>query len=164
MRTRKIAWLAAGILLTGMVACNNDGDTDGTNDDSANQTSAPTQNASPSASYVDLNSGKTVDVWYDTDKGYTADRTTGNRVDLYVNTVTNDTLYGFGDDAVIVNHAVIMGDDGKWKLDEAKIERDGNKIKIKTPDGDKLKVKTDEDGGTKVKANDEKVKNKPDNK
>lgn len=70
---------------------------------------------------------------------------------LFVDVSTGDTLYG--PSGQIVNNAVIQ-QEGTWKLDETKIKRDGDKIKVKSGE-DKLKIDDEE---TKVKTGDSKVK------
>ena len=49
----------------------------------------------------------------------------------------------------------IMKADGKWMLDETKIKRDGDNIKIKYADGSKVKM---EEGDLKIKSDDGKIK------
>ena len=76
---------------------------------------------------------------------------------------SGDTLYQTG---IVVNHA-IMRADGKWMLDDTKIKRDGDQIKIKFPDGDKIKVDGDEmkskDEDGKIKVDGDSIKVKSDN-
>ena len=136
MKAKHFTWLA-GIVITGLVACNNDSTTsettkDSISTDSLNNAGATDKMSSSStnAGYTDLNTGQKVEVWYDSTKKATVDKTTGNPVVLYVN-MNNDTLYGYGDDAVIVNHAITMDKNGKWMLDEKKIIRKNGKIKLK---------------------------------
>jgi RNase P/RNase MRP subunit p29 len=60
-----------------------------------------------------------------------------------------------------------MQADGKWMLDETKVKRDGDKIKIKYEDGTKIKIDgeemklKDEDG--KIKIDGDSIKVKPNN-
>ena len=79
---------------------------------------------------------------------------------LFVDVSTGDTLYG--PSGTIVNNALIQTD-GTWKLDEAKIKRDGDKVKIKTAD-EKLKMEDDEmklkDGTSKLKTDEDESKTK----
>lgn len=109
--------------------------------------------------YIDLNTGDTLDYIYDADKKTVMNRSTNLPVDLYVNTYTGDTVYGRG--RFVVNGLLMQGADGKWKLDENKVKIDGNELKIKDGsrklkiDGDNIKIK---DGDAKAKSNDEKMK------
>ncbi|MDP1795813.1 MAG: hypothetical protein Q8K53_00720, partial [Daejeonella sp.] len=81
-------------------------------------------------------------------------------VEFYLNNA-GDTLFQNG---LVVNHA-IMKADGKWMLDETKIKRDGDQIKIKFEDGDKIKIDgedmkiKDADGKIKVEDDTIKIKN-----
>lgn len=103
--------------------------------------------------YIDLNSGDTLDYWYDTDKKIVMNRTTNLPVDFYINTTTLDTVYGRG--RFVVNGLLLQGEDGKWKFNEDKVKIDGDELKIKDGsrklkiDGDDIKIK---DGGRKIKS------------
>ena len=105
--------------------------------------------------FIDLNTGDTLDYWYDTEKKTIMNRTTGVPVEFYVNTNTRDTVYGRG--RFVVNGLLLKGDDGKWKFDEGKVKIDKDELKIKDGnrklkiDGDDVKVK---EGGKKVKLED----------
>jgi hypothetical protein len=133
------------MLMAGLVACTNESQTT-TNDEDTATTDMPAPETTTTAkTYVDLNTGQTIDVWYDPEKKYTVDRATGNRVDLYVDLATNDTMYGYGADAVVVNSAVVKDKEGKWKLDDMKVKWEGDKLKLKHPDGEKHKVKEKDD-------------------
>jgi len=151
-------------LSTALFACNNnngmDGDTDTT---MMSETSEMTTNASVvPGSYTDLNSGKTVYIIADPTTGWAVDSITKVPVEFYMNT-SGDTLFQTG---AVVNYA-IMKSDGKWMLDETKIKRDGDQIKIKYSDGSKVKMDGDElkikgEEG-KIKVEDDTVKVKPNN-
>lgn len=112
--------------------------------------------------YFDLNTGKSVELEKDPKTGLMVRTDTKNPVEIYVDTKTNDTIYG-PTGKVINGHVVKLGDskykyeDGEYKIknDEAdykkKVEKDGD-IKIK--DGD-TKIKIDgETGEKKVKRDD----------
>jgi len=108
------------------------------------------------ASYVRLNSGtETQTIIRDTIEGggyiYADSREPLESDLLFVDASTSDTLYG--PTGTIVNNALVKTD-GTWKLDEAKIKRDGDKVKIKTAD-EKLKM---EDEEMKLKSGDSKLK------
>lgn len=111
--------------------------------------------------YRDLNTGETIDIWYDRVGMRALNKKTGAPVELYVNTSTNDTVFGRG--RFIVNNYVIKGADGKWKLNEEKVTLNGNEIKVKTG-GKELRIDGDEARGkakgVKGKAGDDDVKEK----
>lgn len=118
--------------------------------------------------YRDLNTGETVDIWYDAVGIRTLNKKTGAPVEFYINTATNDTVFGRG--RFVVNGYVIKGDDGKWKLDDGKVKVDGDELKVKVGDqkfkidGDEIKIKgkgvkaKSEDGEIKVKSKEGKAK------
>jgi len=95
----------------------------------------------------------------------TYNRETDKPVKFYVNTNTGDTIYGKG--RFVVNGYIVRGEDGTYKLDDAKVKIDGDEIKIK--DGDsKLKIDDDEmkfkkDDDYKAKSEGDSVKVKDDN-
>jgi hypothetical protein len=125
--------------------------------------------------FIDLNSGDTLDYWYDTDKKAIMNRATNMPVEFYINTYTGDTVYGRG--RFVVNGLLVQDANGKWKFDENKVKIDGDELKIKDGkrklkiDGEDIKIKDgknkikgDEkeakikDGDIKAKSNDEKLK------
>ena len=118
--------------------------------------------------YQDLNTGETIDIWYDAVGIRTLNKKTGAPVEFYINKATNDTVFGRG--RFVVNGYVVKGDDGKWKLDDGKVKVDGDELKVKVGgqkfkiDGDEIKVKGNgvkaksEDGEVKVKSKDGKAK------
>lgn len=118
--------------------------------------------------YRDLNTGETIDIWYDAVGIRTLNKKTGAPVEFYINTSTNDTVFGRG--RFVVNGHVLKGDDGKWKLDDGKVKIDGDELKVKVGDqkfkidGDEIKIKGNgikaksEDGELKVKSKEGKAK------
>lgn len=127
---------------------------------------AARSNETMSYTYIDLNSGDTLDYWYDTDKKIVMNRTTNSPVDFYINTNTGDTVFGKG--RFVVNGLLLQGDDGKWKFNEDKVKIDGDELKIKDGnrklkiDGDEIKIK---EGGRKIKSegNEVKIKDRENN-
>ena len=109
--------------------------------------------------YRDLNTGETIDIWYDAVGIRTLNKKTGAPVEFYINTTTNDTVFGRG--RFVVNSYVVKGEDGKWKLDDAKVKVDGDELKVKVGDqkfkidGDEVKIKGK---GGKAKYEDDKTK------
>jgi hypothetical protein len=113
--------------------------------------------------YVDLNSGKTVELEKDAKTGYMVNVETGKPVYLYINKSNGDTLYGRT--AKVVNSKVVKLDGGRYEYngdgeytfthgDYVKVDRDGS---YKVKDGD-YKLKVDEDGSYKIKDGDYKKK------
>lgn len=148
-----------------IIACNNKRDgSDGTDTTIVSESTEMTSTSAQvvPGSYTDLNTGKTVYVIADPETGWAVDSISKVPVEFYINT-TGDTLFQTG---VVVNNALVKTD-GKWTLDEAKIKRDGNDIKIKYADGSKvktddedLKIKTEQG---KIKVEEDTVKVKPKN-
>ncbi|HYF30712.1 MAG TPA: hypothetical protein VD993_06310 [Chitinophagaceae bacterium] len=112
----------------------------------------PARTGDVAYTYIDLNSGDTLDYWFDTERKTVMNRTTGRPVEFYINTTTGDTVYGRG--RFVINGLLLQGDDGKWKFDESKVKIDGDELKIKDGnrklkiDGDEIKIK---EGGRKIK-------------
>jgi predicted small lipoprotein YifL len=152
-------------LSVSIVACNNkkpgDETTDSTVTSSTEMSSTSTAKVVP-GSYTDLNTGKSIYIIADPETGWAVDSISKVPVEFYVDRA-GDTLFQSG---VVVNNA-IMKTDGKWMLDETKIKRDGDEIKIKCADGDKIKMDDDEmkmktqEG--KIKVDDDTTKIKPKN-
>lgn len=114
--------------------------------------------------YVDLNTGKAVDLEKDEETGLMVNAETKEPVHIYVDTRTNDTINGRNGE-VVNGHLVRNGDswdvkiktddDGDWKMKDGdykkKVEADGD-VKIKNGD---TKIKIDgETGEQKVKVDD----------
>src|SRR5262245_32105041 len=101
--------------------------------------------------YYDLTAGKYVDLKKDEATGKMVNAETDQPVYIYVDTKTNDTIYG--ETGKVINGHVVKTEDGKYKFDgddEYKIKYGDYKKKVeddevKVKDGDK-KTKTDEDG------------------
>jgi hypothetical protein len=99
--------------------------------------------------YLDLNTGKPVELIKDENTGMMVNKETKQPVALYVDTRTNDTIYGATGE--VVNGYVIKMNDGKYEYD------DDYKRKV---EDDEAKIKTD---AKKVKSDDEENKVKEDN-
>ncbi|MFC5282839.1 hypothetical protein [Pedobacter alpinus] len=109
--------------------------------------------------YKNLQTGEKVYI-IQSESGQAIDSISGSPVEFYVNTETQDTIYG--ETGEVVNNKLIKTSDDVYKLDESKfkteieemMESDDVKIKV---DGDDMKIKTDdkkikiEDGEKKVK-------------
>jgi hypothetical protein len=106
--------------------------------------------------YVNLVSGERVELEKDTKTGLMVDSKTHDPVYMYVDTKTNDTI--FGATGEVINGHVVKTENGKFKwdgLDEYKLKVGDYKEKV---DGDETKIK---DGDEKIKIDDgeKKVKN-----
>jgi hypothetical protein len=135
-----------------------------------NQEAIARDNTTGSQRYVDPNTGAPVDLYYNKEEKMTYNRETDKPVDLYINTNTGDTVYGKG--RYVVNGYIVRGEDGVFRLDNSRVEMDGDELKIigqngsklkvdddemKYKDGDEYKVKRDGDE-TKIKTDDKKIK------
>jgi len=160
-------------------ACNTKTTSSSESDSTSTETATAdgTSTSGSGASYVSLNSSSgsgssssSTQIIRDTTSGggyiYAETRKPIEADLLFVDVSSGDTLYGPSGD--IVNNALIQ-ENGTWKLDEAKIKRDGNKIKIKSGD-DKMKMDEDEmkmktgDSKTKVDVDDDSKIKTPDSK
>lgn len=134
MKTIKQAFVIAGSVLA-IAACQNpDQDNQSINSDkdmaTDNTTTAP-------QSYIDPNTGAPVDLYYDAENKMTYNAQTNEPVAFYINTNTNDTIYGQG--RYVVNGYITRTGNGEYQLDESKVKKDGDELKMK--DGDvKLKI------------------------
>ncbi|MHB1179233.1 MAG: hypothetical protein ACYCZO_12980 [Daejeonella sp.] len=146
--------LSAIVLSAAVSACNSNPDqgtvTDSTSSMESSSMSMQTEPKVIPGSYTELNTGKTVYIVSDPQTGWAIDSITRVPVEFYTNN-SGDTLFQTG---LVVNQA-IMQSDGKWMLDETKIKRDGDKIKIKYEDGSKMKMDGEE---LKIKGEEGKVK------
>jgi hypothetical protein len=126
MKHLLISGLAAGILLT---ACNQH-------------------------RYVDLTSGTHIDLEKD-ENGKMVDSKTHKPVYMYVDTKTNDTIYGATGE--VINGHIVKTSDGKFKYDgDDEYKGDNYKVKV---EGDEMKIK---DGDKKIKIEDGEKKVKKD--
>jgi len=115
---------------------------------------------------IDLETGKTITVVKDSTTGYMINTETKEPVQLYVNTSTNDTIYGRT--GKVVNNSVIKTPDGKYTyMDDSEIEvrsggsgsgsSGGTNVSTGSGDGD-YKMKVEKDGDIKIKDGDTKIK------
>lgn len=168
MKTIYIA-IAGAFALTGLSIESNDRQKFATASIDGKLLSCTTYDTVPNKTiYRDLNTGETIDIWYDAVGMRTLNKKTGAPVEFYVNTSTNDTVFGRG--RFIVNNYVMKGDDGKWKLNDGKVKVDGDELKVKVGDqklkidGDEIKIKGNgvkvksEEGELKIKSRDGKAK------
>ena len=107
--------------------------------------------------YVDLTSGEHIDLIKDEKTGLMVDSKTHKPVYMYIDTKTNDTIYG--STGRVINGHIVKTDDGKYKYDgedEYKPKNGDYKVKI---EGDEIKIK---DGDKKIKIKDGERKEKKD--
>jgi hypothetical protein len=109
--------------------------------------------------YLDLNTNNYLDLKKDSTSGYMIDSKTGEPVDIFVDTKTQDTIYGMTGE--IVNGRVYKTEGGKWIVKQdgdeykaksesensAKIKREGDEYKAKNGN---YTVKTEGDGDVKI--------------
>lgn len=107
--------------------------------------------------YYDLTAGRYIELEKDEKTGLMVSSTTHEPVYIYVDTRTNDTIYGAT--GKVINGYVIRTSDGKYNFDEEeyKVKNDDYKKKV---EGDEAKVKTDD---KKIKTDEEEKKVKNDN-
>ena len=129
-RIKQVLAIAGSVLV--IAACQNP---DQRNERIANE------NESTSQRYIDPNTGAPVDLYYNAQEKMTYNRENDKPVKFYVNTNTGDTVYGKG--RYIVNGYIIRGEDGTFRLNDAKVEMDGDELKVIGENG-KLKVDDDE--------------------
>jgi hypothetical protein len=101
---------------------------------------------SPQERYLNLNTGEKVELEKDPETGLMVDAKTKQPVYLYVDTKTNDTIYG--KTGKVVNGEIVRIDN------EYKFKGD---YEYKSADGD-LKVEVEKDGDIKIKDGDSKLK------
>ncbi len=105
--------------------------------------------------YVDLSTGKAVDIEKDDKTGFMVIKGTGEPLYIYVDTKKNDTIYA--KTGKVINGHVILGGDKKYVFDEdekLKIDESGS---VKYSDDD-YKREVEKDGDVKIKNGDKKVK------
>jgi outer membrane lipoprotein SlyB len=108
--------------------------------------------------YVDLETGKTITVVKDSTTGHMINAETKEPVGIYVNTATNDTIYGRT--GKVINNLVVKSPDGKYTYkdeSEIKVSTGGSEVKVNSDDGD-YKKKVEKDGDIKIKDGDTKIK------
>ena len=99
--------------------------------------------------YLDLSTGKSVEVEKDDATGVMVNKETGDPLYIYVDTKKNDTIYGKTGE--VINGHVILTRDNVYVFDEDE-KTDGV-----VNNGD-YKRKVEDDGDTKIKNGDSKIK------
>ncbi len=104
--------------------------------------------------YINLTSGKAIEIEKDNATGVMVDKSTREPVYIYVDTKKNDTIYGKTGE--VINGHVVLDTNQEYKYDsDVKMEADANSVEYK--DGDH-KVEIEKDGDIKIKDGDSKVK------
>ena len=106
--------------------------------------------------YYDLTAGEYIEIEKE-ENGRVVNAETHEPVYMYVDTKTNDTIYGAS--GKVINGYIVKTEDGKYKYegdDEYKVKYGDYKKKV---DGDEVKIK---DGDTKIKIEDGEKKVKKD--
>ena len=88
--------------------------------------------------YLDLNTNNYLDLKKDSTSGYMVDSKTGEPVDIFVDTKTQDTIYGMTGE--IVNGRVYKAEGGKWI-----VKQDGDEYKAKSESENSAKIKREGD-------------------
>lgn len=172
----KINFLApAGLLfLLCIAACNNGTSTTTTDSTTLTTGSAQTGTESvsasknitvhldPSASYVDLKTGKPVKLRVDTVTKYIVDEVTNQPVMYYINPATKDT---FDQNGRLVSRALIRSSNGDYSVDESRLtgSLDDNSNASTTDTSHATSAdETTVSGNSKTKIKDDKLKQKTD--
>ncbi|WP_207428992.1 hypothetical protein [Pedobacter sp. SYSU D00535] len=159
MKTLKIVGL---MVVSSLFACSSASNDNAGTDSAATNSTGDMQVSG--ASYVNLKTGEPVTIVRDEEKGYYVYSDSREPIEndlLFVDVNSRDTLYGRT--GVVVNTA-IKSNGGTYTLDETRIERDGEEIKVKTADGklkidgEEMKYKEGEDNKIKVDGEESKVK------
>jgi len=104
--------------------------------------------------YIDLSTGKPVKLEKDELAGVLINKETKQPVYMYVDTRTNDTIYGSTGE--VINGHIYKDDNDKYVYDnDEKLKTEGNG-EVKYKDGD-YKVKVEKDGDMTIKNGDKKV-------
>ncbi len=156
--------LMAVIAILGSVACSNDR----TNEDATSNTTTGSTDGTEvaetrTASYVDLNSGKEVEMEVNTRTRVASPKLPeSGTVTYYVDPASKDTVEA--STGRIVSGAMVKGEDGTWTVDETKVKVDGDELKVKIGEDEKLKVDGEDvkykNGEDKVKKDGEEYKEK----
>lgn len=95
--------------------------------------------------YIDLSTGKAIDVEKDEKSGFMVNKETGEVLYIYVDTKNKDTIYG--KTGKVINGYVRLDDDNKYVYMNETLKTDGN-----------YKVEVEKDGDVKIKSEDKKIK------
>ncbi len=105
--------------------------------------------------YLDLGTGKPVDIEKDEKTGFMINKETGDPLYIYVDTKKNDTIYAKS--GKVINGHVVLDSDQKYVYDEDEKLKVGDNGGVEYKDGD-YKVEVEKDGDVTIKDGDKKVK------
>lgn len=104
--------------------------------------------------YVDLSTGKAIEVREDDKTGFMVNKETGEPLYIYVDTRKKDTIYA--KTGQVINGHVVKSTDNSYVFDEdEKLKVDNEETKYKDND---YKMEVEKDGDIKIKTGDSKVK------
>lgn len=110
--------------------------------------------AEKKGSYIDLATGKSIEVVRDEKTGAMINADTKEALYIYVDTKKKDTIYAATGE--VINGHVIKVDDNKYVYEnDEKLKTDNGEVKYK--DGD-FKTEVEKDGDIKIKNGDDKIK------
>jgi hypothetical protein len=175
---KKLFGIGGILALFTIAACNNGENTSATDSTtvSTGTTEAGTTSTSttsgrsttfqvdPSASYVDLRTGKSVKLKVDTVTKYVVDEVTNQPIMYFINPATNDT---FDRSGRVVSHALVRGTNGDYTVDESRLTTsNSDNSGTNMSSGDTTTSDNSASGGTtgntKTKIKDDKFKQKTD--
>jgi len=166
----------AGIILTiGASACNGNASTGSSNPGDSTTTTTTTTTTTvrhayhgafipqTTVKYIDLRTSKQISVKIDTIQGDIVNDETNQPVDLFVEPMTHDTIYGMT--GAVVNNFIIHDSTGDFRLDTARYNTmqppaDNSSTTIVDDATGKAKYKEKANGKVKYKDDEEKVKAK----
>ena len=101
----------------------------------------PVSVSSPNYTYIDLYTGETINVYYDTLTWTTVNKATMAPVDYYIIRYSDREVYDtvHGVTGLITNGLIWKDDTGKWMFNDAKVKWDGKELKMKDRFGRKVK-------------------------
>jgi pyruvate kinase len=105
--------------------------------------------------YIDLSTGKPVEVSKDEKTGYMVNKETNEALYIYVDTKKNDTIYA--KTGKVINGHVVYKENNQYVFDEDEklaVDKDGG---VNYKDGD-YKMEVEKDGDVKIKDGDKKIK------
>mgnify|MGYP001166119917 CR=1 FL=1 len=105
--------------------------------------------------YIDLSTGKAIEVSKDEKTGFMVNKETGEALYIYVDTKNHDTIYA--KTGKVINGHIILGGESKYVFDEDEKVKTGDNGNVEYKDGDS-KVEVEKDGDIKIKDGDKKVK------
>src|ERR1044071_5099973 len=111
--------------------------------------------------FTDLETGQPVELMKDEETGYVLEAESGEPLDFYINMNTMDTFYGRT--GTVVNKAIFQNETGYYELDEDKIRREDDQMKVVGTDDTAAPTAMDTGvGNTEIKVDGDELKIKQD--